>query len=308
MKNQTVAISEANANIPKDYIQKIRAVYPKMTLDRLDFNQDGLVNDVIIVNHQLVCRFPKTDWGIEVLEHEAKILKVVSDRVELKVPHYEHKEDDFVSYRLIEGDPLSRNTLLRLTPIERERVLTQLAIFHQQLHDIAGDVLVEAGILTSGAVRNREVWLEFYQQLEYLVFPHLMRHQRTWIKEHFAPVLKNELDFNYKPVLIHGDLGVYHILFNSTKMSIEGIIDFGTAGLGDPATDIAVLLDNYGEECVRYMAKEYPILPEIIDRARFWAGTSELQWALAGIHNNDTGLLLSHIGGARAIKPVGSYL
>lgn len=51
--------------IPSRYIEKIRAVYPNLTLERLEFNQDGINNDVIIVNGKRVCRFPKSDRSIE---------------------------------------------------------------------------------------------------------------------------------------------------------------------------------------------------------------------------------------------------
>ena len=85
---------------------------------------------------------------------------------------------------------------------------------------------------------------------------------------------------------------------------MSGIIDFGTAGLGDPASDMAVLLSNYGESMVRAI---YPGLTHLMDRARFIAGTAMLQWALAGVQNQDTEMLLAHIGqSALDFKPVGT--
>lgn len=293
-------------NIPADYLEKIRAVYPSISLDRLEFNQEGMVNDVVIVDRQLVCRFPKTEWAQEVLSHEAIVLNLLQDRVELQVPRFEHYEDDFVSYRLIRGEPLSRATLFKLSDREQELIFAQLGNFLKQLHDLPEQTLTKAGVLASGAARTKEIWVEFYDRIEHTIFPLLMRHQQTWVREHFNPVLQNKLDLNYQPVLTHGDLGVYHILFDADRKTINGIIDFGTAGLGDPATDLAALMGNYGEEFLRYMEKSYPKLQNLIDRARFWMGTVELQWALAGVHHKDTGLLLSHIGGARPVKPIGT--
>lgn len=55
--------------------RKTLSVYPSLSLDRLEFNQDGMNNDVIIVDQQLVCRFPKTDWAKEDLAMEIKILQ-----------------------------------------------------------------------------------------------------------------------------------------------------------------------------------------------------------------------------------------
>lgn len=45
------------------------------------------------------------------------------------------------------------------------------------------------------------------------------------------------------------------------------------------------------------MGAAYPGLSDVIDRARFWAGTFELQWATAGLEHDDLSLLLAHIGG-----------
>ncbi len=294
--------------IPCSYLEKIRAVYPNISFDHLDFNQDGMVNDVVIVNHEIVCRFAKDDWGKKALYHEAKVLEVVEKYVNLRVPHFEHLEDGFVSYRFIQGEPLSRNTLLKLSEASQTRVISELAIFHQQLHSIPNEVLVTGEVSSSGAERSREDWLLLYEQVQETLFPHLWRHQQTWIHELFTPVVTGELDLSYTPVLIDGDKSVYHILFDPISESISGLIDFGTAGLGDPACDIAVQLSNYGESIVRCMESDYPMLPDVIDRARFWVGTVELQWALAGMKYNDISLSLAHIGLARDIQPVGTRL
>jgi aminoglycoside phosphotransferase (APT) family kinase protein len=293
-------------NIPSSYLEKIRSVYPNISLDHLDFNQDGMVNDVVVVNHDLVCRFAKDDWGKEILAHEAKVLEVVQRYVDLRVPRFEHLEEGFVSYRFIKGEPLSRNTLLKLSANKQAHVISQLARFHQQLHSIANEVLVNAGVSSSGAVRLREDWLQLYEQIQETLFPYLWRHQQTWIHELFAPLVSGELDLSYTPVLIDGDKAVYHILFEPMSEKISGLIDFGTAGLGDPACDIAVQLGNYGESIVCRMKSDYPMLPDVIDRARFWVGTLELQWALAGIKYKDISLSLAHIGLAREVQPIGT--
>ncbi len=295
-------------NIPDLYLEKIRAIDPNLAFNHLDFNQDGMVNDVVVVNHELVCRFVKVDWGTQVLAHEAKVLAVVQNYIDLQVPHFEHLEAGFVSYRFIKGEPLSRNTLLKLSKASQARIISQLGRFHQQLHSIPNEVLVNAGVSSSGAERSREHWLQLYEQVQETLFPYLWRHQQTWIHELFAPVVKDELDLSYTPMLINGDLAVYHILFDPKSESISGLIDFGTAGLGDPACDIAVQIGNYGESIVRRMQIDYPTLPDVINRARFWVGTLELQWALAGIKYKDISLSLAHISLARDVQAVGKPL
>lgn len=114
--------------------------------------------------------------------------------------------------------------------------------------------------------------LNFYEQVEQNLFPHLWKHQRIWVDEHFEPLVNGSLKINTSTALIHGDLGCYHVLFDSNKKVINGIIDFGTSGMGSPAIDLAALLDNHGEALLKQMSKYYPAVEELINEARFRAG------------------------------------
>jgi aminoglycoside 2''-phosphotransferase len=95
-------------DIPSRYLRKIRAVYPNLSLDHLELDQEGLVNDVVIVDRKLACRFPRTEWAKEILAHEAKVLDVARYHAGLPLSRFEHLEKDFASYNLIEGEALSR--------------------------------------------------------------------------------------------------------------------------------------------------------------------------------------------------------
>jgi aminoglycoside 2''-phosphotransferase len=294
-------------NIPEQYLEKIRIAYPNLSQEQLEFNQDGMNNDVVIVNQQLVCRFPKTDWAKEDLVKEVKILQVTQRFIDLPIPRLDRVEDDFVSYPFIRGEPLSRHQLLRLDALAQEKVIEQLGQFYQQLHSIPGDVIAASSIASSIAERSREEMLDLYEQVQQILFPHLWKHQRTWIHEHFEPLVSGSLHLDASAVLIHGDLGCYHILFDPDRQVLSGIIDFGTAGMGDPAIDLASLLDNHGEGVLKQMSKYYSGVEGLIDRARFRAGVVWLQWALMGVQHKDTELLLAHIGSsARDIQPIGA--
>ena len=71
-------------------------------------------------------------------------------------------------------------------------------------------------------------------------------------------------------MLRHGDFGPSNILYDAHARAIRGIIDFGSAGLGDAATDIAALMGplSYGEAFVDRLAPVYPGLETLLDRAR----------------------------------------
>jgi hypothetical protein len=99
----------------------------------------------------------------------------------------------------------------------------------------------------------------------------------------FDSLLGDKHGFDYEPRLIHGDLGPYHILCDAAAGRLTGVIDFGTAGLGDPATDLGGLLQIYGESFVRRMLGVYPEAEGLLARARFYAEAIELQWVMLGL-------------------------
>jgi len=291
------------SSLPQPYLDQIQSRFPNLILRDLDFNQDGLVNDVIIVNGNLVCRFPKHAWAHALLRQEARVLEVARRHIDLRIPQFEVLEADFAAYRFLPGEPLTRTRLLQLSGPARQAVFSELMTFLRQLHGIPREEVEAAGIGPSDATRTREDWLAFAEQVEDRLFPLLMRHQRAAFLDLFNPVRKGRLDLGYTPRLIHGDLGVYHVLFDPGAERLSGIIDFGTAGLGDPATDLAVLLGNYGETLVTEVLSASPELREYLGRARFWAGTLEWQWALAGQVHGRPEFALAHLGGARDVFP-----
>ena len=113
---------------------------------------------------------------------------------------------------------------------------------------------------------------------------------------------------DYQPCLINGDIEPYHLLFDKASHRISAIIDFGTAGTGDPAADFACVIYNYGESFLRRMAKYYPRIKDGIDRARFWSGTLEFQWSLSGLRGRDSrwSWFTVHLGSAKDVMPIGS--
>ncbi|EDX82755.1 Phosphotransferase enzyme family, putative [Synechococcus sp. PCC 7335] len=290
--------------IPATYLERIAQIYPAQTFNEIVFNQDGMVNDVVILDGRIVCRFPKHDWAFELLQQEARVISLVSRHVDLQVPQFETVEKDAATYRYIEGIPLSREVLFSLPLEDRNAVMSELGLFLRQLHAIPISEAEKVGIHQSDTNRSTQDWQDFYTDVEEALFPLLMRHQRSAIASHFEPVLSDNLDMDYRPAFINGDIGCYHILFNKEKKALSGIIDFGTAGIGDPATDIAVLLGQYGETLLELMLSGYPSASQYMERARFWAGTFELQWALTGVKNDNKELLLAHLGGARDRLPL----
>ena len=286
------------------HIDRIRASFPTLALDSVRHNPDGLANDVLIVNDELVFRFPKDQATRAALAREAKVLDLVRRYVSTPAPYFERQEDDFVMYRMIRGEPLYRHAILRQAEPVQEQLAGQLAVFLRQLHAIPRDEAALA--LGEPAQREPDYWLKRYQEAQRHLYPLLWADQRHWIDDLYAPVLDGSLDMaRGAPALIHDDLASYHILYAPDEQRIAGVIDFGMARLGDPAADFALIVSTYGESFLRRMSRYYAAIDEALDRARFLAGALELSWAVEGVRTGDPSWLLVHIGRARDALPLG---
>jgi aminoglycoside 2''-phosphotransferase len=295
----------AAKDIPTAYLDRIQAIMTDFVITSMHLNQDGLVNDIVILNEQFIARFPKDAHARERLVIESCILDLVRAEVEMPVPRFEYQAEDVAIYRMLVGEPLTREALLRQDESVQDCLAKQLARFLSQLHSIPREVVEQRPIGVSEAVRSLGDWSAMFADVRRELFPFLWAHQKTWVQQLFAPVLHKQISLDYEPVLIHGDLGVYHILYDSTQGKITGVIDFGTAGLGDPASDFACLIQALGEQFLQRMARFFPAIVPALDRARFRAGAIELEWALHAIRSNDASWWLAHIGGARDVMPLG---
>lgn len=290
------------------YLGRIRECMPHLSVETVRANREGLTNDVLVVNERLVFRFPKNDtWARKLLANEIKVIELARNYLDIEIPHVECKAADLVAYRFIEGSPLQRNDILALDEGDRDAIADQFATYLKQLHGIPLDEVERQGIAQSDTNRGRAAWLRLFEDVQRELFPSLMPHAREWVERHFAPLLADARFMDYEPRLIDGEPTPYHVLFDGRARRIGGVIDFGTAGVGDPATDFAVVIYYYGESFLRRMSKFYPEIKNGLDRARFWAGTLELQWALSGIRGRNAAWswFTVHLGGARDVLPVG---
>ncbi|MEP7190140.1 MAG: phosphotransferase [Roseiflexaceae bacterium] len=288
------------------YLARIAADLPALRVASARVNSDGTMNDAVVVNDDLVFRFAKNDYAKSLLTYEAQLLQVIERAVAVPVPHIEYCNDAYMHYRFVPGMPLYRHTLLRADAATQALLASQLATFLRQLHAIPlSDVPTPPWQAATPPESRRSFYEQRFVALEQHVFRLLWADQKAWISDLFAPVRDGSVDLDaFTPVLIHRDLAAYHILYTPQIGDLAGVIDYGTAGAGDPAADWACLISTYGEQFVRRMHQVYPIAQATIDRARFLAGAIELEWALNGIQSNDLSLLLVHLGRARDSSPM----
>jgi aminoglycoside 2''-phosphotransferase len=285
-------------------VRRIQEIMPELRVSSVRAGEDGLVHDVLIINEEWVFRFARTEEGSRALEREARLLALVYGRVSLQVPNVVVQSPTCLVYPYIPGIPLTRHDLLALDPGARTAVLGQLGAFLHELHRI-DDPALPAGSAADSGRRTRLEYQQLYEDIERELLPYMMAWARTWVREHFRAALEGSVDLRYTPAFIHGDLAPYHLCYDPTVHRLVGVIDFGDAGLGDPAADLGSVISAYGESLLWQMEPVYPAVPDLIDRARFLAGTLELRWALAAIRSHDPAWFLCHLGHARDAWPVG---
>ena len=282
-------------------LQRVRAIMPDLEIEQIEKNQEGLINDILIINQQFVFRFAKSEDYARLLEVEMKILDLVRPHLGIDVPTPVYRSSDNMVYSLLNGQPLSRKIVKGFDQNTQKNIAEQLGKVVYRLHTMDISKVDWELPFTRAPVKRRD-WLDIQKRVKEKIYPLLQAYQIQWVEDLFNGVLENPESSEYQPALIHGDLASYHILFDDREGRITGIIDFGMAGMGDPASDIGCLISVYGESFVKRMHKSYPDLEKYLPRARFYAQLLELEWVLLGIETGETFWFTAHLGGARDIE------
>lgn len=283
------------ATLHAKYLPQIQSICPDLPITTVSINSEGLVNDVAIVNDNTAFRFAKDAYGQRVLAIEVRLLELIHPHVTLAIPQPFYTGPAAIAYALLPGEALLRTRLDALDEQAKQRVADQLATFLRQLHAIPYDATVPATL----APCRYDDWIGIRRRVEERIYPLLMKHQRVWLETLFNTMLDDPSNFAYAPRLIHGDLGCYHLLLDVASSSLTGVIDFGVAGIGDPAVDFACLLQYYGASLIQRLYAEYPEARQYAKRAQFYAQAIELQWVLSGLESGESFWFTAHLGNAR---------
>ncbi|HEY8292942.1 MAG TPA: aminoglycoside phosphotransferase family protein [Thermomicrobiales bacterium] len=273
-----------------NYIASIHAAYPALRIERMRLNDEGQYNDILIVNDDLIFRFPRHDEGIERLEKEIALLDRIWPVLPLPVPEPTYRRfvpravgQVFAGYRMLPGEPLWRETAAAITdPIVVRRLAMQLAAFLCDLHGIPTDHV--ADVLPTADWH--QLWAGLEEEMRTALFPHLPAAAQEQITARFSTFLDDPRNFTFTPTVIHGDFGSGNLLWDARTGAMTAVIDFDSVGLGDPALDVAALL-TYGEPFLRQGLAAYPAMEAMLPRARFYLSTFMLQEALYGIEHDD---------------------
>ncbi|MGE5654386.1 MAG: phosphotransferase family protein [Bacillota bacterium] len=283
----------------------IGAALEGVEVRRATFDEGGQNNIIVMVNDEWVFRFPKYREAVLEARREYEVLDRIADRFELPVPvaRYRSLDSDqvgqvFVGYRLIPGRPLTRELLQACR--EPHVIAAQLGGFLHQLHSVRRIELQGLGLTDCDTY---ERWSMLHQRIVARLYPHMSDAMRQEVERSFECFLA-VVSHNAVPVrLIHGDLGPGNILYDQDRNRVTGIIDFSSISWGDPATDIAALAlgpFGLGMDFLEDLLTAYPMGKSDLVRARFYASTFPLQYALFGIEQNDPNAVRDGLANYRA--------
>jgi aminoglycoside 2''-phosphotransferase len=276
---------------------QIHSVMPDIEIKKYVLHREGIVNDVVIVNDRWVIRFTKTDWGKELLALEDCLMRFLHPLVTLKVPFPEIRQEGVLVYSLLGGETFLRPFWSKASETQQAALAEQLGRFLWSLHT-APVADLDWEVPETMAPVSKETWADIHARVIEKVEPLLIPHQVVWMEDLFARALEQPNFFDFEPALIHGDLAPYHLLFLPEEGVLNGVIDFGVAGMGDPATDLGSLINYYGETLVEKIKPYYPKYDALLPRARFYAQALELQWVLLGVESGERYWFTAHLGGA----------
>ena len=257
------------------YRKSVEAACPELTVHSAALDSSGQNNDLLLVNDELLFRFPKYAQGVAALRREHAILHAVRAQLPLATPHFIYHNMDnaqagraFAAYRKLPGAPLWTETFAQIDDDGTiDSLATDLATFLQALHAIPPHSIDHPLPLSDTPAG----WHDLFARIRQIVYPHLTADARRWTTEQFVPFVESADQFAFTNVLRHGDFGPSNILYSAERRRFIGIIDFGSAGIGDPAVDFAGLCGSYGEPFVQRCARVYPLIDLCWERIRFYA-------------------------------------
>ncbi|MHA2066589.1 MAG: phosphotransferase family protein [Candidatus Thorarchaeota archaeon] len=227
-----------------------KSCFPQIAKPRIRFHYHGTYN-VYLIEGEYMFKFPSTILSLDerqkLVRREALLLERLRSHLTFEIPAPEfvdtNSDSPYMGYRMIPGTSLSRH--FDSTTSEQQRFLgNQVGRFLSQLHAIDGSAL---GIGNDGTYKSEESLREFrevFARVQDIIFPNLSKQEIEWTEDLFHDFLDSIENFQFKPVLVHGDFDTSNILVNHESYTITGMIDFEESRVYDPAADLIFLSEG----------------------------------------------------------------
>jgi aminoglycoside 2''-phosphotransferase len=225
-----------NAEAIAEFLRsRILKYFPDLNIENSVLIESGWDNHVLIINNEIVFRFPKNSIQVSKLLTEMRLLRSLKD-FPFEIPDYSYlvnEGDVFGGYRLIHGNPL--NSVKKLS----DSLLEDFGILFSYLWSIKPEKYSEIGV----PIHSPVTWLKhlnglistFSDSLNRFIPADFFRS----LKDLSADILSDMDEKNLR--LIHGDLYRENVRITDSGNHITGIIDWSDASFGDVALDIAAV-------------------------------------------------------------------
>lgn len=228
----------------------------KIKVDDIKFIGGGSCR-VFEINSEWIFRFSHAPEVDKSLINEYRLLRELPSPKELNIPDYSYFSrgtrgfsHPFGGYRKIKGKAMEDSIL---ESNELVSIAGELGYFLKWLHNIKLPFFKEAE--EKATEMEKRNLADFFKRIENKSFKFLNSKQQSWIKNFYNDYLSNQDNFNYVPVIVHGDFDSSNVLVYDNK--ITGIIDFEGAWMANPAVDFCVFLAEYGEIFLEKMLEKY---------------------------------------------------
>ncbi|PGM90409.1 aminoglycoside phosphotransferase family protein [Bacillus cereus] len=247
------------------YKQYIKQALPDLSIHSYKQNEEGWDNIAVIINDELLFRFPRKLEYAKRIPLEKELCIILSHSLqEIEVPKYhllyKNDADTFPLcsyYTLIHGEPLKKEIVTKLEKKELKAIITQLATFLAALHSIP---LKRVETLGFPIEKTLTYWKELQTKLNQYLTNSFTSLQKSALNSLFENFLTCIAKSPFQNTIIHADFTHHHILFNNLNKTISGVIDFGDAQIGDPAFDFAGLYYDFGHEFTTSVYEQYSVL------------------------------------------------
>lgn len=285
-----------------EHIEKIKEAFPNLIIRDKHFYSDGFANDVLMINDNVVFRFPKFQWALDDMMQESECLKLTQLYTSMRIPSWTIHDQEFISYQKIPGEAMHRWHLEKCDQQVISQAAADLGAFLHDMHHIPMQACRKASIQDSVSRHDYSDWLKLYDDIQNELYPSMHSSVQDFTDTLFRTIIADNSMMDYSPHLIMGELSSSHIIFDSGKHAITGVVDFRSAGMGDPAFDIAYILYHYGERFTEILQSTYNGSMKLLQRARFIAETFPLQWALGGQRTGNPYWHLMHMGNSLGFR------
>lgn len=259
-----------------------------------------------LVDSKWIFRFAMHPGASEKVESEILLLPHLQKVMPVPVPEISYaglqpNGNYFFGYRVIEGEPLSREKLENLSLEDKERVVDAISRSCRALIDFPLELAREAKVRDmSMRKRHERILAEWHESP---LCGTCAEEERRAIENVFVAYFSSGPDTGFSPALINTDLSCNHILMNSEGTEVAGIIDWSDVAIGDPHYLFPRLWIDLGEDTAIEIIRR--VMPGAdLQRIRFFVLARSLRSAVRDAKGGKNDSSIAHLARARELAVV----